>query len=115
MPVLNEAGAVIANEFGAAKGAASRPTARVSLLLTPGSDTFAVALGQVDVDIRYGISEWPHLVVGPIFEVHILPLASPDLLARLAVAPAELPVGAITSLAGAPFFLWLLHQRRELR
>ena len=42
-------------------------------------------------------------------------LALADLLARLAVAPAELPVGAITSLAGAPFFLWLLHQRRELR
>ena len=38
-----------------------------------------------------------------------------DLLARLAVAPAELPVGAITSLAGAPFFLWLLRQRRGLR
>ena len=42
-------------------------------------------------------------------------LALADLLARLAVAPAELPVGAITSLAGAPFFLWLLHQRRGLR
>ncbi|MCG9078708.1 FecCD family ABC transporter permease [Laribacter hongkongensis] len=42
-------------------------------------------------------------------------LALADLLARLAVAPAELPVGAITSLAGAPFFLWLLRQRRELR
>ncbi|MCG9123474.1 iron ABC transporter permease [Laribacter hongkongensis] len=42
-------------------------------------------------------------------------LALADLLARLAVAPAELPVGAITSLAGAPFFLWLLRQRRGLR
>ncbi|MCG9021407.1 FecCD family ABC transporter permease [Laribacter hongkongensis] len=41
-------------------------------------------------------------------------LALADLLARLAVAPAELPVGAITSLAGAPFFLWLLRQRRGL-
>ncbi|MCG9114869.1 iron ABC transporter permease [Laribacter hongkongensis] len=42
-------------------------------------------------------------------------LALADLLARLAVAPAELPIGAITSLAGAPFFLWLLRQRRGLR
>ncbi len=42
-------------------------------------------------------------------------LALADMLARLAVAPAELPVGAITSLAGAPFFLWLLRQRRGLR
>jgi iron complex transport system permease protein len=31
-----------------------------------------------------------------------------DLLARLALAPQELPVGIITALAGAPFFLWVL-------
>ena len=39
-------------------------------------------------------------------------LAAADLAARLLLAPAELPIGAITSLAGAPFFLWLLRQRR---
>jgi iron complex transport system permease protein len=31
-----------------------------------------------------------------------------DLLARLVLAPQELPVGIITALAGAPFFLWVL-------
>ena len=31
-----------------------------------------------------------------------------DLLARSVMAPAELPLGIITSLVGAPFFLWLL-------
>jgi iron complex transport system permease protein len=38
-----------------------------------------------------------------------------DLLARLVLAPQELPVGVITALAGAPFFLWVLRQsqRRE--
>jgi len=37
-----------------------------------------------------------------------------DLLARLVLAPQELPVGIITSLAGAPFFIWVLkrYQRR---
>ncbi len=35
-----------------------------------------------------------------------------DLLARLLFAPAELPVGIVLSLAGGPFFLWLLlHER----
>lgn len=34
-----------------------------------------------------------------------------DLLARLLLAPAELPLGIVTALLGAPFFLWLL--RRE--
>jgi len=34
-----------------------------------------------------------------------------DLVARTAMAPEELPLGAVTALIGAPFFLWLL--RRE--
>ncbi len=40
-------------------------------------------------------------------------LALADVLARLIAAPAEVPVGIITSLLGAPFFLYLLHRRRE--
>lgn len=35
------------------------------------------ALGQADIDIRYGIPRWPDLVVEPLFEEHIVPLASP--------------------------------------
>lgn len=35
-------------------------------------------------------------------------LALSDLLARTVMAPAELPVGVLTALAGGPFFLWLL-------
>jgi iron complex transport system permease protein len=34
-----------------------------------------------------------------------------DLVARTALAPTELPVGAITALAGGPAFLWLLRRR----
>lgn len=34
-----------------------------------------------------------------------------DLIARVAAAPAELPIGAVTALCGAPFFLWLLVRR----
>jgi iron complex transport system permease protein len=34
-----------------------------------------------------------------------------DTLARTVVAPAELPVGAMTALAGAPLFLYLMHRR----
>lgn len=35
------------------------------------------ALGQADVDIRYGVPNWPDLMVEPLFEERILPLASP--------------------------------------
>lgn len=36
-----------------------------------------------------------------------------DLVARMIVMPAELPIGVLTSALGAPFFIWLL--RRRLR
>lgn len=35
-----------------------------------------------------------------------------DVLARLLVSPAELPVGVVTAVLGAPFFILLLRQRR---
>jgi DNA-binding transcriptional LysR family regulator len=35
------------------------------------------ALGQADLDIRYGVPQWPDLIVEPIFEERIVPLASP--------------------------------------
>lgn len=33
--------------------------------------------GTVDLDIRYGVPRWPDLVVEPLFEERIVPLASP--------------------------------------
>ncbi len=65
------------------------PEISLSLSASPVHSDFA--LGQVDVDIRYGVPEWPNLVVAPIFEERILPLASPDLLARQPVhVPSDL-------------------------
>jgi iron complex transport system permease protein len=36
-----------------------------------------------------------------------------DVLARVILAPQELPVGIITALAGAPFFLWVLRRAKS--
>ena len=36
-----------------------------------------------------------------------------DLLARTLLAPQEIPVGVITALAGAPFFLWVLRRSQR--
>ncbi len=47
------------------------------------------------------------LLAGAIF------LAACDTAARTLLAPAEIPVGAITALAGGPFFIWLLRSRRQ--
>ena len=35
-----------------------------------------------------------------------------DLLARVVISPEELPVGVITALVGAPFFLWVLRRSK---
>jgi iron complex transport system permease protein len=67
----------------------------------------------------------PHvmrLLVGPNHRI-LLPcamlggailLVGADLLARILAEPAELPIGIITSLLGAPFFLYLLRRRGGL-
>ena len=38
-----------------------------------------------------------------------------DLLARVVLAPVELPVGIVTALAGGPFFVWLLVRGERAR
>jgi len=48
------------------------------------------------------------LIVGAIFMIYM------DTLARTVMAPEELPVGIITALLGAPFFIYLLRRRRRL-
>ncbi len=40
-------------------------------------------------------------------------LSAADLLARTVAAPAELPLGVVTALIGAPYFLWLLLRQRD--
>lgn len=42
-------------------------------------------------------------------------LIATDMLARVIIAPTELPVGIITALLGAPMFIYLLKKRRKLR
>jgi len=36
-----------------------------------------------------------------------------DVLARVAIAPQEIPVGIVTALGGAPFFLWILRRAKS--
>jgi iron complex transport system permease protein len=48
------------------------------------------------------------LLAGPTF------LILADLAARTAIAPEELPVGAVTAILGAPFFLYLLRRQRRV-
>lgn len=49
----------------------------ISLNLSAAHTHSDFALGQADIDIRYGVPQWPNLVVEPLFEERIVPLASP--------------------------------------
>lgn len=40
-------------------------------------------------------------------------LVGADMIARLILAPAELPIGIVTAILGAPVFLWILLRRRN--
>lgn len=41
-------------------------------------------------------------------------LIGADVIARVVIAPAELPIGIVTAVLGAPVFLWILLRRRGL-
>jgi iron complex transport system permease protein len=41
-------------------------------------------------------------------------LLSADIISRVIIAPAELPIGLITAILGAPVFFWILLRRRGL-
>jgi DNA-binding transcriptional LysR family regulator len=49
----------------------------ISLNLSAAHTHSDFALGQADLDIRYGVPRWPNVVIEPLFEERIVPLASP--------------------------------------
>jgi iron complex transport system permease protein len=66
----------------------------------------------------------PHLMrlIGGVNHNYLLPasalfgaslMVSADLLARILIQPAELPIGLITSAIGSPFFLWLIFRMNK--
>jgi iron complex transport system permease protein len=88
----------------------------VVALTTAAAVAFAGIIGFVGLIVPHLI----RLVAGPDHRV-LLPasaltgaalLVLTDLLARTIVSPAELPIGVVTSLLGAPFFLFLLLRTR---
>ncbi len=67
----------------------NNPEIALSVSASPNHSNFT--LGLVDIDIRYGVPDWPNLVVEPVFEESILPLASPEFLAENAIGtPVDL-------------------------
>jgi iron complex transport system permease protein len=98
-------------------------TARLALLALAGvlaaaSVAGAGLVGFVGLVVPHAV----RLVVGP-DNRELLPLAACgggafvvlcDALGRWLFAPLEVPVGIVTAMCGAPFFLWLLREKRAV-
>lgn len=91
----------------------------VSSLITAGGVAFTGPIGFVGLIVPHAM----RLVSGPDHR-WLLPLSAlmggnalllADLLARTIAPPREIPVGVITALFGAPFFLYLLLRARRAR
>lgn len=100
------------------------PVTRVRwLVIAAASVTTAAAVSFAGIIGFVGLIV-PHILrlrVGPDYR-RLLPLSlvggaalllAADVLARVLIAPQELPVGIVTALAGAPFFLWILRRSRQ--
>ncbi len=88
-----------------------------SSLLTAIAVSFCGIIGFVGLIIPHVV----RIIVGPDHRILIpcsivggaLFMIWTDMVARTIIAPAELPVGIITSLVGAPFFIYLLMSRKR--
>lgn len=86
-------------------------------LATAAAVSFAGIIGFIGLVVPHLIRLW----AGPDYR-QLLPLAVlggatalliSDIIARIVLAPQEIPVGIVTALAGAPFFLWMLRRAKN--
>jgi iron complex transport system permease protein len=90
----------------------------VATLITAAAVSFVGIIGFVGIIIPHAV----RLIWGPDYRF-LLPLSMvsgaiflilADLLARTLLGPSEIPIGVITAIAGAPFFLYILRRRARM-
>ncbi len=86
-------------------------------LVTAAAVSFAGIIGFVGLIVPHIVRLWWGVDYRRLIPLSILGGASvllfADVLARVVLAPQELPVGIVTALAGAPFFLWVLRRAKN--
>jgi iron complex transport system permease protein len=101
-------------------GVAVERLKRIIIMLTAAAAGAVVAAVGVIGFVGLVAPHVARLLVGPDHRA-VLPLSAllgatlltaGDIVARTLVRPAELPIGILTALIGAPFFLWLLRRPR---
>lgn len=67
----------------------AREHPHIALTMSASVDHSDFAVGQSDIDIRYGAPHWPQLTVRPIFDEQVMPLASAAFIKRHRIATPE--------------------------
>ena len=106
----------MAKSLGTSVGRVRLAFLAVATLLAAVSVSVSGVIGFVGLVVPH----WTRLIIGPdhryLFGLSALTggtfLVLCDLLARTVLSPTELPIGIVTALFGAPFFVYLLHRRR---
>ena len=86
-------------------------------LVTAAAVSFAGIIGFVGLIVPHVVRIWWGVDYRRIIPLSIVSgagaLLLADVLARIVMAPQELPLGIITALVGAPFFLWVLRRAKN--
>ena len=86
-------------------------------LVTAAAVSFAGIIGFVGLVVPHIVRIWWGVDYRRLIPLSIIGGASvllfADVLSRIVMAPQELPVGIVTALAGAPFFLWVLRHAKN--
>ncbi|HSB00993.1 MAG TPA: iron ABC transporter permease [Anaerolineales bacterium] len=86
-------------------------------LVTAAAVSFAGIIGFVGLIVPHIVRLWWGVDYRRLIPLSIIGgavvLLFADVLARIVLAPQELPVGIVTALAGAPFFLWVLRRSKN--
>jgi len=86
-------------------------------LTTAAAVAFAGIIGFIGLVVPHIVRLWFGADYRRVIPLSILLGASAllisDVIARVVIAPQEIPVGIVTALAGAPFFLWVLRRAKN--
>ncbi|MCX8160616.1 MAG: iron ABC transporter permease [Candidatus Saccharicenans sp.] len=110
----------LGDETARSLGCPVKTVRRIFLLLATLLASFAVSVAGIIGFVGLIVPHAIRLIIGPDHRKLFLHsalagglfLLISDLMARLVLAPSELPVGVVTAAFGAPFFIYLLNRRR---
>jgi iron complex transport system permease protein len=111
---------VMGDEIAQSLGCAVNRTRKIFLIVSTLLASSSVSVSGIIGFVGLIIPHWVRLLIGPdhrhlFFASSLMGgvfLMFCDLLARTILAGSELPIGIITAAVGAPFFIYLLNQRR---